>query len=340
VKTITSNKEKILITGASGFIGTNLIDLLTNEGYSFINFDKAKPCKECHESFWHQGNLLKKDDIKKVLNSLKPDVIIHLAARTDTLSDRMEDYIDNTQGTENLIRCLEDVNFTGRVIITSTQYVYKSEEKPLPTHDDEYVPYTAYGQSKVITEQLTRESDLQCCWTIVRPVNIWGPWHLRYPVELWRIIDKGFYIHPSNNEVIRAYGYVKNVAYQLLQIVEAEICRVDKQTYYLGDAPIDSYDWLNTISNSLSGKDIQRIPSFFFILPAFFGDFLMKLGVSSPLYTKRLNNMIEDYPAPTDRTVSAFRVSHPSLQDNVKETIEWINTDGRDLFDYWKNRSL
>lgn len=334
------NNDRILITGASGFIGTNLVDLLVAQNYTILNFDKAKPNKKSHEPFWHQGNLLEPADIEKVIHVFTPSVVIHLAARTDTLSNKLADYIDNTKGTENLIRCLEQVALVKRVIITSTQYVYKSEDVPLPIHDTDYAPHTTYGQSKVITEQLTRESKLQCCWTIVRPANIWGPWHLRYPVELWKIIDKGLYVHPSKNEVIRTYGYVKNVAYQLLQIVQADSSRVDKQTYYLGDIPIDSYIWLNAISRSLTGKQLKRVPSYLFTIPALFGDLLIKIGIRSPLYSARFKNMIENYPAPTEKTIAAFGASHPNLEDNVKETIEWINTEGNELFDYWRNKRL
>jgi len=333
------NAERVLITGASGFIGTNLIDLLVGQNYTISNFDKVSPNKKSHWQFWQQGNLLEMADIEKAFDTFKPTVVIHLAARTDTLSANLEDYIDNTKGTENLIRCLERVDFAGRVVIASTQYVYKSEENPVPSRDEEYIPYTAYGVSKVITEQLTRESSLRCCWTIVRPANIWGPWHLRYPVELWRIIDKGLYVHPSTHPVIRTYGYVKNVAYQILQIIQADAARVDKQTYYLGDIPIDSYIWLNAISKNLRGKTLRRVPSYFFKLPALFGDLLLKMGFSSPLYTARFKNMIEDYPAPTDKTVTEFGVSHPNLEDNVKETIRWINSEGKELFDYWKNKT-
>lgn len=335
---MAENNERILFTGGSGFIGTNLIDLLVDQNYTICNFDKAKPNKLSHENFWYQGNLLEITDIEKALNAFMPTVVIHLAARTDTLSDKLDDYIDNTKGSENLIKCLERVNFLKRVVIVSTQYVYKSEEKPLPSRDDEYVHYTAYGQSKVITEQLTRESNLRCCWTIVRPANIWGPWHRRYPVELWKIIDKGLYVHPSNHPVIRTYGYVKNVAYQILQIVQADNSRVDKQTFYLGDIPIDSYDWLNAISINLRGKTIRCVPSYLFTLPVMVGDVLLKMGIPSPLYTARFKNMIEDYPAPTDKTVATFGVSHPNLEENVKETIQWIKTDGSELFDYWKRK--
>lgn len=335
-----NNNERVLITGASGFIGTNLVDVLVSLNYSICNFDKAKPNKKSHDQFWHQGNLLQIADIEKVLYHFRPTVVIHLAARTDTLSDKLDDYIDNTKGSENLIRCLEKAEGLSRVIITSTQYVYKSEEKPLPTRDDEYVHYTAYGLSKVITEQFTREANLNCCWTIVRPANIWGPWHLRYPVELWKIIDKGLYVHPSNGPVMRTYGYVHNVVHQIVKIMQADVSKVDKQTYYLGDVAIDSYVWLNSISQNLTGKALRRVPSVLFTLPALFGDLLRKVGVPSPLYTARFKNMIEDYPAPTGRTVSEFGVANSDLDENVRETVRWIKTEGKDLFEYWKNKSL
>lgn len=330
--------KKVLVTGGSGFIGTNLIDLLLAHGYAICNFDKAPPHKEGHAQFWHEGNLLNVSDIEKVLAMFQPAVVIHLAARTDTLSDKLEDYIENTQGTENLIRCLEREDALSKVIITSTQYVYKSEKQALPAHDTDYVPYTAYGQSKVITEQLTRESSLKCCWTIVRPANIWGPWHMRYPIELWKIIDRGWYVHPSRRPVIRTYGYVGNVIHQILQIVQADVSRVSGGTFYLGDSPIDSYTWLNAISKCLTGKSVKRIPSYLFILPALAGDVLRKLGLPSPLYSARFRNMIEDYPAPTQVTEAEFGIAHPDLVENVEETIRWINAEGRDWFIYWKDK--
>ena len=330
--------NQILITGGSGFIGTNLIEYFISESINFINFDKTQPQNNGHIKYWHKGNLLDITTIRDVLSIYQPNIVIHLAARTDCDSNNILEYNDNTDGTRNLIECIKEYDCIKQVIIVSTQYVYKSKDRPFQLVDDEYLPHTTYGESKVITEQITRQANLKCSWTIVRPANVWGPWHLRYPNELWKIIDRGFYIHASTKEVIRTYAYVKNVVHQLSEIIKAPIEKVNKKTFYLGDLPIDSYLWLNGISEQLGNKSIKRAPANFFKILALFGDILKKVGLSFPIYTTRYKNMIEDYYAPTNVTIHEFGLSHPDLNANIKETIEWIKGEGINYFPYWLNK--
>lgn len=93
----------ILITGASGFIGTNLIELFETKGYRFVNYDKAPTTKKDQQKYWHEGNIMNKQQLAEAFDKYKPTVVVHLAARTDTLSDKLEDYIENTEGTENVV---------------------------------------------------------------------------------------------------------------------------------------------------------------------------------------------------------------------------------------------
>ncbi len=330
--------EKILITGGSGFIGTNLIDHFESLGCNFINFDKAKPYKASQEKHWFNGNLLDIQTIRDAFEKYKPSIIIHLAARTDCDSNILEEYIDNTSGTQNLVDIVKEFDCIKHVIITSTQYVYKSKIHPFQLHDNDYLPHTTYGKSKVITEEITRNADLKCAWTIVRPSNVWGPWHMRYPIELWKMINKGYYVHGSRKEVIRTYGYVKNIVHQINQIINAPIEKVNKKTYYLGDLPIDSYLWINGISKQLKNRSILRIPNSLFIIPAMIGDILKKIGINCPIYTTRYRNMIEDYYAPTNITINEFGLSHPDINQNIKETVKWIKGEGNEFFPYWTQK--
>jgi nucleoside-diphosphate-sugar epimerase len=332
------NNNKILITGGSGFIGTNFIELLDNKGYQILNFDKNAPSKTVHSQYWFNGNILDSGTLKQVFDEFKPTIVIHLAARTDTVSNDLNDYLENTKGTENVITAIENCSSVNRAVITSTQYVYKSSIYPFPAKDDDYVPHTTYGISKKITEEITRKSSMKCIWTIIRPCNVWGPWNMRYPQELWRILDMGLYTHPTRKPVIRTYAYVKNVTHQIEAIIIAEKEIVNKKTFYLGELPIDSYIWLNELSFQLKRKKIIHLPQLFFRFVAIFGDILRLLNINFPLYSQRLNNMVEDYYAPTNITVKEFGSYSDNLSICMKETNDWIMGEGSHFFKYWKKK--
>jgi nucleoside-diphosphate-sugar epimerase len=160
----------------------------------------------------------------------QPTHVVHLAARTDTLSNSLDDYRVNTEGTTNILRCVQMIPNLQRIIITSSQFVFAPPG--LPKSDEDYNPIGAYGMSKSISEKSTKAAGLHCVWTIIRPTNVWGPWHPRYPKEFWLVLKKGLYFHPGGKPAIRSYGYVKNVVYQMMGILDASPSLVDKRVYY------------------------------------------------------------------------------------------------------------
>jgi nucleoside-diphosphate-sugar epimerase len=273
-----------------------------------------------------------------LLNILEPQIVIHLAARTDTMSDNLDDYSENIQGTRNLLEAIKNSRTILYFIFASTQYVYKSNKENLPATDFTFLPHTVYGESKRIGELLVRESGLKCAYTIIRPTNVWGPWHMRYPNELWKMIDKGLYLHPLGMDPLKSYAYVKNVVHQLKMMLYTPSIEVDKQVYYVGDYPIKSKKWLNTFSLELRGKKVLSLPKFVLYFTAILGSLLNKVGVSFPLSLTRYRNMIDDYDTPMQKTIDKFGLSHPDLTFNVKETMEWVRKDGRHFFKYWDEK--
>lgn len=321
--------ERILITGGSGFIGTNLIEYLIKEGANFINIDKNNPFINEHFKYWKNINILNIEELENIFKDYCPTIVIHLAARTDTFGKKLDEYIDNTKGTENVLEAIMQQNSVKRVVITSTQYVFYPKNYALPKSDIDYYSHTSYGDSKIITEQLTRSANLDSCWTIIRPTNVWGPWHIRYANELIKMIKQQKYFHPGNQKVIKSYAYVKNVVHQIIGIISAEVSIVDKETYYVGDNPINSYEWVNSFSKNLINKNIKIFPRFIIKTAALSGDIFGLLGIKFPLNSMRYKNMTNDYLAPMQKTIDIFGLYSDSLDNNIKETICWLKGKGK-----------
>ena len=315
---------RIICTGASGFIGTNLVNRLRQRNVEILNIDAKKPLEKHHLVYWQEGNMLERQRLIDSFTSFQPTHVVHLAAHTNTDSEVLEDYQVNIAGTANVLAAIKNTPSVARVVITSTQFVHRPGHSP--EHDQDFEPHTAYGQSKVITEQLTRGANLNCIWTIIRPTNIWGPWHPRYPHEFWRVLKQGRYFHPGRKPVVRTYGYVGNVAYQIEQILQASPELVHQKVYYVGDKPINIYEWANEFSKALTQQEVRVVPRSFVRGMALVGDLLRWAGVQFPIHSSRFQSMTTDYLAPMEPTFQAFGNPTFSLAEGIKETTEWLKS--------------
>ena len=144
--------EKILITGGSGFIGTNLIERLsTLRNCQFINLDIKKPINYKHMKFWKNIDICNKDKLLEFFYFFQPTQVIHLAAKTDLKGTNLFEYKSNIEGVENIIQCSNKMSTLDRVIFTSSMLVCKLGF--IPKNDNEYCPPNLYGESKVIGEK-------------------------------------------------------------------------------------------------------------------------------------------------------------------------------------------
>ncbi len=324
---------KVLITGGSGFIGTNLIEALIQRQHEIMNLDIAEPCDQSQKDYWCSVDLMDAKALNKAFDHFQPDWVIHLAARADCDEKTTveEGYSANTVGHQNLLDAVKSTNSVNRLIVTSSQYV--SGPQHTPTTDNDYAPVTVYGQSKVITEQLTRTADLQCCWTIIRPTNIWGPWHSRYQKEFWEIAAKNLYFHPGGAPVRRCYGYVGNLVFHIERILEVEREKVDRQVFYMSDLADDIYIWANAFCVSLGGKPARKIPRFILRSLGMIGDIISCI-TKKPFYitSSRVKSMTSDYLVPgwIEKTFEVLGTPPHRLQDAVQHTVSWLRENKTD----------
>ncbi|HYR59188.1 MAG TPA: NAD(P)-dependent oxidoreductase, partial [Chthoniobacteraceae bacterium] len=74
---------KILLTGASGFIGTNAVEILTAAGDTVLNVDSQPPLNPAQSPFWKKADVLDAGALAAAFAEFSPEAVIHLAARTD-----------------------------------------------------------------------------------------------------------------------------------------------------------------------------------------------------------------------------------------------------------------
>lgn len=317
-----TKQAKYLVTGGSGFIGTHLIEELLAGSCELLNIDIAPPKIDTHRSFWKHVDIMDPAGLERTFVDFMPTHVIHLAARTDTDGKTLDGYEVNTRGTANVLAAIKATDSVQRVVITSTQFV--NQYHGTPADDFDFAPHTAYGESKVITEQLTRQAGLEPVWTIIRPTNIWGAWHLRYPHEFWRILGKGLYFHPGNRRIVRSYGYVKNVVYQIMRVFASPPEAVSSRVYYVGDEPIELLAWVNGFSIRQTGRRVRVVPAVLLRALALFGDVLALIHVRFPLTSSRFRSMTTSNAVSMAETIKAFGPPPFSLEDGIEETVEWL----------------
>jgi len=317
---------KLLITGGSGFIGTNLVIEAEQRGLTLLNVDIKKPFNSEHQKYWYEISIMEKEKLIKTFQSFQPAWVIHLAARTDIDENTTveEGYKINTKGTANVLSAIKSTPTVKGVIITSTQFVFKSD-KDLPKNYSDYRPHTVYGQSKVITEKLTREANLDCIWTIIRPTTIWGPGDLSYRKQFYQTLQNNCYFHPKCKSTVRSYGFVENVIHQIFKILLIDKKHTDKKVFYLGDRPIEVKNWVQEFLNQINGKTIKEIPIFFFKIASLIGDLYEKiLNRRFIIDSNRLKSMTESYPVPIEDTFKILGDPLYSIEESVKKTLKWL----------------
>ena len=319
--------RRVLVTGGSGFIGTTLVRALREAGHEVLNLDLRPPNLAVDDDVWRRGDVLDAALVAALVAEHRPEAVIHLAARTDTLSDDLAGYAVNVEGTRNVVDALMAHAPGARLVHTSTQFVLRPGREPVT--DDLYDPHTTYGKSKALSEDIVR-SATGLSWVIARPTNIWGAWHPRYPVEFWRVLKRGLYVHPSRPVVRRSYGYVENVVDQFIRSALLDHDRIGGRTLYLGDAPIELDEWVDGFSRELLGRPARRVPLGVLVAVARAGDVAARAGVRAPLTSSRLASMTEDYVVPMAPTFAALGIEHPvPLQEGIRRTVAWLRSEER-----------
>lgn len=318
---------RILITGSSGFIGTNLIDAARKKGHTVLGIDRKPPVNTAHQPVFEQIDLTKAADVTNVVGRFRPTHVWHMGARTDLVDGEANDlYAANTIGTRNLIDAMKTINSVERCIHASTKLVCAGGKSPPDC--GEYCPDTTYGESKVLMEQIIHGAEnTYWQWCIVRPTSIWGPWFDIPYRSFFLTIARKRYMHLGDANPPRSFGYVGNIVYQIEKLNEADASLIQGKVFYVTD--YDQYrirEWADKINAALGYGPIRQMPESLVQAAARIGDLLKRCGWENPPLTSfRLNNMRTDTShVPIDELRNITGPLPYSLDQGTDNTIAWL----------------
>lgn len=225
-------KDRILVTGSAGFMGSWIADIFSNNGYNVLGIDNLSGgTLENVES--HQCvicDLRNKNDIEKIVSDFRPDILYFLAANARECASFFQpiDIIEN-----NLyayINTLEPCIKYGikKVVLFSSMSRYGDQKAPF----DETLntkPIDVYASNKVAMEEITKQlaGAHGFDWTIIIPRNVFGERQsLRdkfrnfIGITINHIMRDEDVIIYGNGSNMRSFSYIKNSLDCYLQCLE------------------------------------------------------------------------------------------------------------------------
>ncbi len=200
---------KITLIGASGFVGSRLIDNLKRSNHELLNIDKQP--SPFFKEITTIANVLDKSKITELIKG--SDVVVLLAAEhRDDISPTTLYYDVNVGGMRNTLEAME-ANGIKRIIFTSSVAVY-GLNKTNPNEEHEKDPFNHYGKSKWEAEQVLQEwYKTHPDWNIniIRPTVIFGERNRGNVYNLLKQIASGKFAMVGKGNNKKSMAYVGNI---------------------------------------------------------------------------------------------------------------------------------
>jgi nucleoside-diphosphate-sugar epimerase len=205
----------ILITGATGFVGKNLLPILSAEKrykiYALVRKEPEKFLKQLNIDFI-KGDLFNLSNLK---NLDKIDVVIHIAGLTKTIYSRNFYYI-NTRATANLLNFFKKKNLKQFILISSLAAFGPSDNNIPADELSRPAPVSHYGLSKLLAEKLIKKYGIP--YTIIRPPAVFGPFD-KDIYTYFKMVKNRVVFNAGDINRLYSLIYVKDLAEFILKTI-------------------------------------------------------------------------------------------------------------------------
>lgn len=326
---------KILITGASGFIGSHIAETALRDNHEVwcgIRSTTSRRYLQDERLHFLELDLSSAEQLTDALCKHRFDAIVHAAGATKCPT-RDDFFRINTEGTSNLVHAIEATQHPSvRFVFVSSLSVVNSipgEEMGRPT---------AYGESKLRAEEVVKSSQLQ--WVILRPTGVYGPREKDYFIMVKSITQHTDFA-VAGMEQILTFVYVDDVVQAVMKSVYGDAAKVVHGTFTLSDGcEYSSVRFSDLIINSLTEINGSRpwvlrikAPLWLMRIVCSFGELYNRIFARGKNGSKRLITLNNDkYNILTQRDwrcdISSSRKQlgfnpEVQLEEGVRRTVRW-----------------
>jgi 3beta-hydroxy-delta5-steroid dehydrogenase/steroid delta-isomerase len=273
---LTTELGNVLVTGGSGFVGTNLVTTLIERGHKVRSFDRApSPLPQHPKLEVLQGDISDAAVCEAAVDGI--DTIIHTAAIIDLMGGasvteeyRQRSFSVNVGGTENLVHAGQKAGVKRFVYTASNSVVMGGQNI---AGGDETMPYTTrfndlYTETKVAAEQFVLgqngvEGMLTCA---IRPSGIWGTGDQTMFRKLFESVLKGHVKVLVGKESVKLdNSYVHNLIHGFILAGEHLVPggTAPGQAYFINDAePVNMFEFARPVVEACGEKwPRMRVPA-------------------------------------------------------------------------------
>lgn len=229
--------EKILVTGAGGFIGSHLVEKCIEEGFevkAFVRYNSKNNWGWLEESRVKNEIKVITGDIRdydSVYNAAEGcDSVFHLAALIGIPYSYVSPlaYIrTNIEGTYNILQAAKERNINN-IIVTSTSETYGTAQRVPINEDHPLVGQSPYSASKIAADQiaLSYHKSFGLPVKIARPFNTYGPRQSAravIPTIITQLLNGKTELDLGNTKPTRDLTYVKDTANGFIEIFKSDV---------------------------------------------------------------------------------------------------------------------
>ncbi len=235
---------RILVTGARGMLGTDLVCILEEKGHELFATDVE------------ELDITKIDFLRKMIEDICPDTVINCAAYTDV--DKAEEEVEkaflvNGQGVQNLALVCKDLDID--LCHISTDYVFDGTKDGAYTPDDPPNPINTYGKSKLAGEKYIQE--IMKKFYIIRSSWLYGKYGKNFVYKVLDLAKKQRELRVVDDQ-IGSPTWAVTLARMIMDIVETKKYGI----YHVTDKTENGISWFEFAKEimCLSGLKTDVIP--------------------------------------------------------------------------------